>query len=202
MRKKKGIDWKAQWEAHAPNYHDGLVHINVGGKTVLLKPGPGFGDLSHATTNLVLDLMKGRVQGKNVLDLGCGSGVLALCAAAQGANSVVGIDIDPAAIEHAKENAKLNGFEDKTHFCLVRYLADIPEESILLMNMISTEQQLAWCSLVRFQTRFTTMIASGILLEERTSYLDLIRQWGWELQSEKERDGWLGFVFVRSEESS
>lgn len=195
MRQCKGIDWKAQWEAHAPNFHDGLVHIQAGNKTVVLKPGPGFGDLSHATTNLVLELMSGKIQDKHLLDVGCGSGVLSLCAVAEGALTVVGIDIDPDAIEHAKLNAKLNGMT--IEFCLSRYLNYQESDAVLLMNMISSEQKQAWKSLGRFQSKFTTLISSGVLVEERSSYLELLLTWGWKLEKEQESSGWLGFIFTK-----
>ena len=193
--KRRGIDWEAQWKAHAPNFHDGLVHMDAGNRVVVMQPGPGFGDLSHPTTNLVLELMKDNVESKHVLDLGCGSGVLSLCAVAAGAESVVGIDIDPNAIEHAKQNAALNKMA--IEFCLGRYLNYTHKNATLLMNMISSEQQAAWRSLGQFQHCFGTMISSGVLAEERENYLNLLLSWGWQPHQESEKEGWLGFVCKR-----
>ncbi len=80
-------------------------------KTLLLKPGPGFGDLSHPTTSLMLKLMKlnlASMQAGAVLDVGSGSGILALAASLLGSGDVAGIDIDREANRHARKNARLN----------------------------------------------------------------------------------------------
>jgi ribosomal protein L11 methyltransferase len=188
VKKKKGIDWTAQWKLHAPHFHDGFVHI----KSIRLKPGPGFGDLSHPTSNLVLDLMTDHVKGRHVLDLGCGSGVLGLCAASEGALSVIGVDIDPEAVKHAIENARINHLE--AQFCLPYSLSHVHPDSLLLMNMISSEQKVAWDSLGQFQACFSMMITSGVLVEERESYTEWLRSQGWQPKQIQEKDGWLGFV--------
>lgn len=179
------IDWSLQWSQHGHNFFNGQVHIACGEKEIALIPGPGFGDFSHPTTRLVLQMMQPYIQNKTILDVGCGSGVLAIGACAFGAKSAHGIDIDLEAIEHANENAKANGFEEICTFSKKAKNADI-----LLMNMIRTEQQIAYRG---FKTTFA--ITSGILKEERELYLALTDSWGWKLVSEREEDGWLGFVF-------
>jgi ribosomal protein L11 methyltransferase len=185
---KNKVDWSLQWSQHGHNFFNGRVHIACGEKEIALIPGPGFGDFSHPTTRLVLHLMQPYVPNKTVLDVGCGSGVLAIGALAFGAKRAHGIDIDPEAIEHAKENAKANHFEKICTFSTKAVQADI-----LLMNMIRSEQEIAYKG---FKTAFS--ITSGILSEERELYLALTTKWGWKLVSEKEEEGWLGFVFAAS----
>jgi ribosomal protein L11 methyltransferase len=99
------IDWVDQWETHGQGFKDGFIHLDVNDfgyetneKSLLLQPGPGFGDLSHETTRLVLGMMAELVEGKEILDIGCGSGVLSLVAMRMGAVGVIGVDIDPLAI--------------------------------------------------------------------------------------------------------
>lgn len=198
------IDWQAQWETHGHDFSEGFVHLSVqdfGYKeyvlphwsTLRLQPGPGFGDLSHPTTRLVLELMSKHVKGMTVIDVGCGSGVLALAAKAMGAGMVWGIDIDSLALEHARKNASLNGMEEAVKFCLPEQQPKIQESVVLLMNMISSEQKEAWDSLSEAFPEVSMALTSGIRCEERQKYLKLVRKWGWKPVKEIEKDGWLGF---------
>ena len=184
------IDWESQWAQHGANYRDGYVHFG----SLKLKPGPGFGDLSHPTTHLVLNLMANRLEGKNILDIGCGSGILSLAAAMQ-AKSVWGIDIDPNAIEHSRENALLN--HQKSSFgTAADFIAAKPQAPItILLNMIESEQKEAWDSLKPIHHLVSEAFVSGILKQDRSRYIALTASWGWILKEEREQEGWLGFHF-------
>jgi ribosomal protein L11 methyltransferase len=116
-------DWAEAWKAHFPVLRVGrrLVirptwrrHRSQPGDVVLaLDPGMAFGTGLHPTTRLCLALLEdladhGLVEGARVLDVGCGSGILAIAAAKLGAASVFGIDPDPIAIEATVANARRN----------------------------------------------------------------------------------------------
>jgi len=173
------IDWTQQWN----NFE-----FEVGSKTLKLNPGPGFGDLSHPTTRLVLKMMTPYVKDAHVLDIGCGSGVLSLAAAALGAASVHGIDIDPAAIEHAKENAKANhlditfGLPEEYHLRASRL--------VVLMNMISSEQEVALKSLPMLKDVPCEFFISGVL--ETEGY-----RRKWVLKEQLSEEGWLGLHYSK-----
>lgn len=78
-------------------------------KIMRLDPGMAFGTGSHATTRMCLELMD--VEGRDVIDVGCGSGILGIGAKICGAKSVYMCDIDEQAVEFAKNNAQLNGVD-------------------------------------------------------------------------------------------
>ena len=79
-----------------------------------LDPGLAFGTGTHETTSLCLSVLEKVVtQDKTILDVGCGSGILAIAALLLGAKTGVGVDIDELAVKTAKENAELNNVSDK-----------------------------------------------------------------------------------------
>ena len=175
------IDWHEQWALHAPDFHAGFVHVKPFG--FKLKPGPGFGDLSHPTTRLMLEMLPSKIS-LPVVDIGCGSGVLSLAAHFAGAPKVYGIDIDEGAITHAKENATLN----KAPLFFGKALPEIPKRCLVLMNMISSEQCVAWESQKALHPYVEEMIVSGIPLEERDRFL-AGNTYG-ELIASNELEGW------------
>lgn len=161
LRDLPTYDWDQQWQEHAPGFHDGYVPLEVGGKTLRLLPGPGFGDLSHPTTQLVLDMMPEVVKGKDVLDVGCGSGVLSVAAAACGAKSVWAIDIDPLAEDHTRLNAENNDFAVE--------VGTLPgtDALVVLINMILSEQEVAMQSLDAIRGQIESVVCSGALSTEK-----------------------------------
>lgn len=209
------IDWEAQWAAHGLNYRDGFVHVelseyirdsnqSVQPSLLRLKSGPGFGDLSHPTTRLLLKMMHPLIEGADVLDIGCGSGILSLAAMAMGAKSATAIDIDEGALEHARRNSALNGMEQRIDFATPENyrLAGGIDNIVVLMNMIQSEQVLAWNSLSQIHSRVGKALTSGILSEGKVAYLELCRSRQWRCVQEVEEAGWLGFIFNGSKSVS
>lgn len=104
---------------------------------VMLDPGLAFGTGTHPTTALCLEWLEGLdLQGKTVVDFGCGSGILAIAAIKLGAEKVIGIDIDPQAILASKDNAQRNGVAEKLELYLPQdqpegLLADVVVANIL-----------------------------------------------------------------------
>ena len=92
------------WSEHERRGLPGLVELGFG----------GFGNGHHPTTRLMLDELVKRVGGgERVLDVGCGSGVLALASLTSGAGRSVGVDLKAEAVEAARRNAALNGLADR-----------------------------------------------------------------------------------------
>jgi len=190
----KNVNWFEQWALHAPHFQNGYAHVRLeeyGGPSLSfrMKPGPGFGDLSHPTTRLMLHLMPAHIHSP-VIDIGCGSGVLSLAARKRGAPFVYGVDIDPDILAHAKENAMLNKL-DQVFF--ERRLPMPTSSPLILMNMISSEQQIAWSTLPQLHDLKKTLIVSGIPLEEKKVFLAKLPPSYGSLTKEKALDGWIAF---------
>lgn len=190
--------WKQQWELFSPNFKEGKAHIDLTSygfsKILQLYPGPGFGDFSHPTTRLVLRLMSSLCSGRFVVDVGCGSGILSFAAAAMGASQVYGYDIDPEAVLHSQMNLDLSPDSSRIVFS-TNTPQKIPENSLILMNMIECEQQMAWASLDSCLTHPATLVTSGILTPDSQKYLNRKKPPQWQLLQVLQEDEWSAFVF-------
>ena len=195
------IDWQAQWASHGYHFQEGYVNIDFAdfgrptASQLRLKPGSGFGDLSHPTTHLLVNMLAHYLHNHIVIDIGCGSGVLSLAAAAMGAPMVYGIDIDPQAVEHSIQNALLNNLSKQCQSCTPQdFIWHRQSHPILIvMNMIASEQLVAWPYLQSLHDQPAEMLTSGIQCEERLVYLEQMAKWGWSVKHEKEEKGWLAF---------
>lgn len=186
------VNWHEQWALFAQNFHNGKAHISLAPynspRTLRLLPGPGFGDLSHPTTNLMLELMHPHIANQPVLDIGSGSGILSLAALLLGARSAHGIDIDPEAISHAQANAQLNNLPATYSLTPPANLSP----SILLLNMILPEQ--IQVHPPAFNSHARLWITSGILAIQTKAYLQQAHQWGWTLVEARQKGEWMGFI--------
>ncbi len=131
---------------------------------IRLDPGVAFGTGSHPTTHLCLKWLDQNAAGaENVLDYGCGTGILAIAAKKLGAKRVVGTDIDPQAVEAAVRNAEQN--EAEAEFVLPESLKDEAFE-IVVANILANPLKLlspALCGRVRPGGR---LVLSGILAKQ------------------------------------
>jgi len=92
---------KPEWKDYTPAPGEIIIHID---------PGMAFGTGTHPTTSMCLALLEKHVQpGKTLLDVGCGSGILMICAAKLGAETMTGIDVDPMAVDITRQNLGKNG---------------------------------------------------------------------------------------------
>ncbi len=115
-------NWNEVWESNYPPviienscYVRAPFHEPIDGMKheIIIKPKMAFGTAHHETTYLMISfLLENNLSGQNVLDMGCGSGVLAILASMKGAERVTAIDIDQWSYENTKENSEINVIEN------------------------------------------------------------------------------------------
>ncbi|MCM3171038.1 50S ribosomal protein L11 methyltransferase [Paenibacillus sp. MER 99-2] len=106
VRVSERLTIKPTWEDYTPESSDE--------KIIELDPGMAFGTGTHPTTSLCLRTLETVIQGgEEVIDVGTGSGILAIGAVQLGAKHVLALDLDPVAVSSAKDNAHLNGLDDR-----------------------------------------------------------------------------------------
>ena len=156
--------------------------------TVFIDPGLAFGSGTHPTTAMCLDWLSRQDLGsRDVIDYGCGSGILAIAALKLGAQSAWGTDIDPRALEVATANAATNGVGDRLLTCLPEAL---PEQQfdVLVANILSAP-------LISLVDTFNNLlkpngrIALSGILESQTEEVAAAYEPYFELQA-KQQDGW------------
>lgn len=155
-----------------------------------LDPGLAFGSGTHATTALCLEWLDGaHLANTDVLDFGCGSGVLGIAALLLGAAKVAATDIDPQALQATRENALLNGVSDRLRLASADELVN-NKYDILVANILYQPLQAlkpTFCTLLKPNG---CLVVSGLLAEQADAlvahYADVIR-----LDERAEQDGWV-----------
>ncbi len=105
---------------------------------VMLDPGLAFGTGTHPTTSLCLEWLDGLdLEGKTVIDFGCGSGILAIAALKLGAARAIGIDIDPQAILASRDNAERNGVSERLSLYLPKDQPQDLQADVVVANILA-----------------------------------------------------------------
>lgn len=105
---------------------------------VMLDPGLAFGTGTHPTTALCLQWLDGLdLNGKTVIDFGCGSGILAIAALKLGAARAIGIDIDPQAIQASRDNAQRNGVSERLELYLPQQQPSNLQADVVVANILA-----------------------------------------------------------------
>ncbi len=129
---------------------------------VVIDPGQAFGTGAHATTRLCLELMLDQDRHRSFVDVGCGSGVLAITAVRLGFAPVIALDYDPAAVTATRANARLNDIEiDVRRFDL--RTEQVPEGDLMAANVLAGPLR-AWAASQRQLP--PSLILSGLLIAE------------------------------------
>lgn len=172
--------------------------VPEGRRLLRLPARAAFGTGSHESTGLVLELLEELdLQGKRVLDVGTGTGVLCFAALLFGASCTVGFDIDPAAPFHARENRDLNDLHPAVFAGRLAALrADLSEErrfDLALVNVVPEQILPEMPALVRLLRPGAEAVFSGILAERGRAVLDRLRGLGFAERGRRQSGDWVAF---------
>jgi ribosomal protein L11 methyltransferase len=186
--------------AVAPPWHEGSWPFPAH-ERLIIYPAMAFGCGSHETTRLALGALERTDCGRrSVLDVGTGSGILAIAAARLGASRIVGLDVDPVAIENALENRRLNDLAARVDLFVgtLDALGGAAAFDVIVANMLSSEflplvQRLA--GLLK-PSEASVLIVSGFLVEERAVVEDAMRAAGLQVHARRTLGEWGGLVAI------
>lgn len=205
----KEEDWENNWKQFfKPLYvgEDLLIkpsweeNIDAGNRKVLqIDPGMSFGTGTHETTKMCLEVMqKFQLESLDVLDLGCGSGILSIGALLFGAKSATLVDIDQNSVRIAAENLEINGFDNS---CYKTHCGDITSNDNLRSN-IGKKYDFIFANIVadvlkafapyfaEFLNDDGKLIVSGIILERKDEVLDEIQKYGFKVDEVYSENAW------------
>lgn len=201
-------DWARRTQADLPAVRIGRIivappwdvpaSVASGDITVLIEPSRGFGTGHHQSTRLCLALLQAReLSGRTVLDVGTGSGVLAIAAAKLGAPSVNAIDSDPDAVENARENVAANRVEQIVQVHVDDLTATTtPAADIVIANLTGKLLSRHAADLARLVRPSGLLIASGFNTDERAPVVEALVQ-HFSIGETAEEDDWGALVGSR-----
>ena len=197
-------DWQNAWKQY---YHamdigrrlaivPGWEEYDTDRTVITMDPGMAFGTGTHETTSLCLETLDELVQGgERVLDIGTGSGILAIAALKLGAKEAEGVDIDPMCVRTAGENARRNGVAER----LTVLVGDLSDKAsgvydIITANIVAAAILSLAPAVPALMAPGAKFIASGIIDERRDEVLDGLKAAGLRPVQVKEKRGWVCII--------
>lgn len=170
-------------------------------KVLSIDPGAAFGTGTHATTSLCLQILEDKIDNNStVLDIGCGSGILAIAGVLLGAKSAVGVDIDAQSVKVAKENAAINNVSENVEF-IVGDLADKISDkySVVCANIVADVILKLLENVEDFMLKDAILITSGIIDIRKDDVVAGFNKFGFKIIEEHNKDNWYAFVCKKGE---
>ena len=168
-------DWAEAWKEHFHVERYGRILVvpswrtaapRAGDAVITLDPGMAFGTGQHETTRMCLEALDRLVRrGASVLDLGCGSGILALAAARLGAASVRALDIDPDCVRITRDNAEANALDSVVRAGAIAPDGPLPEGpfDVVVANIVAAVIVARAPALVAALAREGALVVSGVI---------------------------------------
>ncbi len=183
----KSIAIVPTWEHYHPIGNEHIVNLD---------PGMAFGTGTHETTVMCIELLESTIRsGNTMLDIGCGTGILAICGLKLGASKVIAIDRDTVAVRVCKENAKLNGVIDSMEIVHGDLLdKDYEKADVVIVNIVAD----AIIEILQYADRVlksdARLICSGIIRERESDVIKAMHEKDYELIERKERGEWVALL--------
>ena len=203
-------DWANAWRSYYKPLHIGERMVIVpawedyeareGELIVTMDPGMAFGTGSHETTRLVIGLLeKYTKEGCRMLDVGCGSGILAICASKLGAGECFAYDIDPTAVRVAKENVEKSGLANIT--CGVADLLRGVDESrpydLITANIVADIIIRMAPDVSKLMHENTVLLVSGIICPRSQDVIDALEQNGLKITERVVENDWCAMAVMK-----
>ena len=203
-------DWANSWKAYYKPIKIGerLVIVPAwekytpaeGELIVRMDPGMAFGTGTHETTRLVIKLLENYTkEGCRMLDVGTGSGILAICASKLGAGECRAYDIDPMAVRVANENIKDSGLTNIT--CevsdLLRQVDKSKPYDLICANIVADIIIRMTPDVGALMHKDTVLLASGIILERSDDVVECFEKHGFRIVERLEENGWCGLAVMK-----
>ena len=195
-------DWAENWKKYYKPFRVGR-HLVVrpvwekyepqaGDKIISIDPGMAFGNGTHETTSMCLGLVEDYIKpGDTVLDVGTGSGILAIASVLMGAQSALGIDLDPVAVRVANENIERNGLSGRVHAQVGDLVKGIDTQADVVFANIIADAVILLSRAVRAHMKpGGVFICSGIILEREQDVLDALAEAGFTVDRIEHRGEW------------
>lgn len=202
-------DWNENWKKYFKAFDIGdklavcpswETYDNKDGRSVLrLDPGAAFGTGSHATTSLCMETLEKYVnENTELLDVGTGSGILAIAALLLGAKRAVGVDIDAQSVKTAGENAQINGVADRVEF-KVGDLADkvSGKYDIVCANIVADVVIRLFDNIADFMKDDGILIVSGIIDMRAEEVETAACAHGFKITESLAREEWHAYVLKK-----
>lgn len=202
-------NWNEEWEKkfspvivdenvliRAP-FHDSLDDLEY---TLIIEPKMSFGTGHHHTTKLMIrEMGKHSLEGKNILDMGCGTGVLGIYACKKGAARVLGVDHDQWAYENSLENVKRNGANAmEVRLGDVRVLTS-ERFDFILANITRNTLVKDMSAYKSCLTENGILVTSGILAEDAQYVLNEAYRCGLKHLNTGEESNWISLTFINGD---
>ena len=187
FRAGKRLVIKPSWEDWDAQPEDLIIELD---------PGMAFGTGTHETTAMCVEMIEKHYHGGKVLDVGTGSGILAIAAARLGATDVLGVDIDPMAVRVARENVEKNGLDGVISIQegdLVAGLDGVKCE-FAVANILADVIALLAAPLKNHLTENAIFVCSGILGEREDDVKDVLQKNGYTLFDRLQKGDWVALA--------
>ena len=180
------------WEKYTPAEGELIVRMD---------PGMAFGTGTHETTRLVIKLLEAYTkEGCRMLDVGTGSGILAICASKLGAGECRAYDIDPMAVRVANENIKDSGLSNIT--CevsdLLRQVDKSQPYDLICANIVADIIIRMTPDVGELMHKDTVLLASGIIMERSDDVVECFEKHGFRIVERLEENGWCGLAVMKA----